>query len=370
MLREHIWSQFYKLQRYLNIRSLYRMLHFRELRREFYLDLWRISAARVGAEFEEWDFGFSRISRGGMTTLVKGSFVMLDDHLTHTLMGNKALTYSLMREKGYTVPEYCVYTMQDLANAFAFMERFGGPLVVKPASGTGGGAGVTTGIDSPAGLKAASRLASRFGRDLLIERQIEGDSYRLLYIGGEYVDAVRRDRPALTGDGRHSIRGLVGLENRRRLNDRPAVALTPLRIDRDSVNLLRSQGLTPGSRLEAGRRIELKRAVNENAAPQNHGVKNSVHPDTIAMGARLVQDLGVQFAGIDIICKDISARLSPDNGCISEINTTPGLHYHYQVSNPITAVPVAELVLEYMFASRRGVMFLGPPSPEQYALSA
>ena len=41
-----------------------------------------------------------------------------------------------------------------------------------------------------------------------------------------------------------------------------------------------------------------------------------------------------------------------------EINTTPGLHHHALLADPAAGLPVAELVLEHLFAKRQGVMVL------------
>ena len=352
-------AMYHRAHRLLDLPGLYRLRWFQGLRKAFYRDLWEQAAQSVGADFQDWDFGYFRISRGGSTTMVKLGSVMMDDHLTLDLMGNKPLTYALLGEMGQTVPEFCVYTIQSLDRAEAFLELQGGAVVVKPATGSGGGRGVTTGIRDRRALRKASRLAARYDGTLLVEEQIEGHSYRLLYVDGEFVDAVRRDPPTLTGDGRHSIRDLVRIENSRRLNTRPFSALSPLQIDQDCRHSLRALGLSPRSRLERGRTIPLKRAVNENSAEGNHSVRREVHPETIALGARLVQNLGVRFAGLDVICHDIAVPLSPDNGRIGEINTTPGIHHHYLIAEPAAGVRVAEILLSRLFESGRGAMVLG-----------
>jgi D-alanine-D-alanine ligase-like ATP-grasp enzyme len=358
LVTEQIRRLAYRAQFYLDVPSLIQLLKFRQLRRLHYQDLWRQAARNIGADFSDWDFGYARISRDGRTTMVKQSSVMLDDHLTLDLMGNKALVYSLMAELGFSVPEHKRFTMANFADCAAFFRALERPVVVKPTSGTGGGRGVTTGITNLRALRKAARLAASFDDQLLVEEQLDGHSFRLLYLDGEIIDAVRRDPPVVTGDGRRTIRQLVKIENKRRLRGDPVTALSPLKIDRDCQNKLQELGLRPGSRLEAGKTIELKRAINENDREKNHNVLAQVHRETIAAGARLVQALGVSFAGLDVICKDISSALGTSNGLISEINTTPGLHHHYLVSNTGNRVPVAELVLEHMFRSGHGVMEL------------
>lgn len=358
LVTDQLRRLFYRAQFYLDVRGLAQLLRFRQLRQTYYRDLWQTAARNIGAECSDWDFGYTRISSNGLTAVVKQSDVMLDSHLTLNIMGNKALVYDMLAEKGYAVPSHQRFSMGQFDLCEAFFQTQNAPVVVKPASGTGGGRGVTTGINTRSALRKAARLAASFDHDLIVEEQIEGHSYRLLYLDGVFIDAVRRDPPVIRGDGRHTIRQLVARENVERLNGNPVTALSPLKLDRDCQNKLLEHGLRSGHRLAAGRVLELKRAINENSSQRNHCVSQDVHPETIAAGARLVRDLGVKFAGLDVLCRDISTPLGAENGLISEINTTPGIHHHYLVSNPENHVPVAELVLKHMFETKQGVMDL------------
>ena len=332
---------------------------FRILRRAFYSSFWQEAAASVGASCEDWDFGYHRIARNGLSTLIHLSEVRLDDHLTLKLMGNKLVTYRLLAEQGLDVPRHVRCTPASLDPAHRLMAEIGRPLVVKPVSGTGGGQGVTTGITDAKSLRRAARLASRFNPDLIAEEQIEGASYRLLYLDGKIIDAIRRDPPRLVGDGKSTIRQLMKAETRRRLTGRPFTAMSPLRLDRDAQNYLAAHGLSPSNVPAAGEVIVVKRAVNENSAAENHVVLDEVHPATAALGARLVQNLGVRLAGLDVLCQNISQPLTRANGLIGEVNTTPGLHHHVLVSNPNNVAGVGAILLGHMFETRSGIIRAG-----------
>ena len=356
---DHIRRGFYQAQRLLDVPSVLEQLRFRALRRTFYDGFWREAAASVGASCEAWDFGYHRITRNGLSTLVHLSEVRLDDHLTLRLMGNKFVTYRLLAEQGLDVPRHVRCTPASLDPAHRLMAEIGRPLVVKPVSGTGGGQGVTTGITDAKSLRRAARLASRFNPDLIAEEQIEGASYRLLYLDGKLIDAIRRDPPRLVGDGKSTIRQLTKAETHRRLTGRPFTAMSPLRLDRDAQNYLASHGLSPSNVPAAGEVIIVKRAVNENTAAENHVVRGEVHTATAALGARLVQNLGVRLAGLDLICQDISQPLSRANGLIGEVNTTPGMHHHALVSNPNSVAGVGAILLSHLFETCSGVIRTG-----------
>ncbi len=363
LITEQIARLAYRSQFYLDVPGLVQLLKFKQMRQRYYQDLWQQTAGSIGAEYADEGFGLARISKGPLSTFVKQGTVMLDDQLTLDVAGNKLLVYRLMAELGYPVPRNCHFRMADYRSCETFFKACGAPVVVKPASGTGGGRGVTTGITTPGALRKASRLAASFDTDLIVEEQLQGNSYRLLYLDGQFIDAVRRDPPEIIGDGIHTIRQLVALENKRRLAGSLATALSPLKIDRDCQNKMREHGVTARSRLKPGQVLQLKQAVNENCSRGNHNVTSDVHPDTIASGTNLVNKLGIKFAGLDILCRDISDPLDPVNGLITEINTTPGIHHHYMVSDSNRKCPVAELVLEHMFTANQGLMHLGTPDP-------
>jgi len=346
----------YKARRFMDVPEIMQYLKFRQLRKRYNHEMWQNASRNIGASYAPWKGGFCRISRKGRTTFVRGGEMMLDDHLTLELMGNKSLVYDLLTEKGYEIPTHIRFTCKSLDRAEAFLRRQQASIVIKPESGTGGGHGVTTGITNSGQLRKASRLASRFDINLIAEEHLTGSSYRLLYLDGEFIDAVRCDPPVLTGDGRRTIRQLIRDENRQRLKGAPFNALSPLTIDRDCRNWLSAHDLSLSSRPLQGKTVQIKLAVNENASHENRVVRDQVHPNTIAMGAALVKDLGVAFAGLDILCRDIALPLSPDNGVISEINTTPGLHHHYLVRKKDQLAPVAEIALEYILNTSRGTL--------------
>lgn len=349
---------FFRALRYADLRALHTLVQFRSLREEFYADLWLKTAEDIGAQIQKTRYGYFRISRGNLTTFVEKHRVMLDDHLTLNLMGNKALTYEVMSEKGVPVPSHTVFTLAQMQLAQQFLEQQTGPIVVKPARATGAGRGVTTAIADSSALNRAARQAARYGSLLVAEQQIAGSSFRLLYLDGMLIDAIRRDPPRLRGNGNATIKQLLRAENRRRLASRPIAALSPLVIDPEFRNTLAARGLNPRSRPADGESIVVKHAANENTAAENIRVTDQVNAQTVETGSRLVKDLGIRLAGLDVLCRDISAPLSPGNGLFGEINTTPGLHHHYLVEQPDDRVHVASQILDHMFTHRSGVMVL------------
>jgi cyanophycin synthetase len=159
------------------------------------------------------------------------------------------------------------------------------------------------------------------------------------------IDAVRRTSPAVTGDGRSSIRALVAAENVRRCAAQEPLALHPLVVDLEMTQYLRAQGRRLRDVPGAGERVVVKRVVNQNRADENEPVTDRVHATILELGSRIVRSLGIQLAGVDVMTTDISRPLEETGGVIGEVNTMPALHHHYLVRGNRRGAPVASLIL-------------------------
>jgi cyanophycin synthetase len=337
---------FWRLLRYYREKRVAQLPAFVQLRNKFYRDLWQKAASEISANFEVFDHELFRISKDGRATFVQESRVQLDDQLSLRIAGNKPLVYRIMTENGYQMQPFLEYNMSSLAKAEDFLNNSGGACVVKPAAGTGAGNGVTTQVETVRELRKASVWAATFHRKLLIEKDIPGASFRLLYLNGEFIDAVRRDPPTVTGDGRHTIRQLIYRENQRRLSDPVIAALSPIMADVELVLHLNKSGYHLGKVLQAGEQITIKKVCNQNRRDENHTVRQAVHPEIIETGKKITELFGLKLAGVDVITSDISRPLSETCGVINEVNTNPGLHHHYLIANPENGVPVARMILE------------------------
>src|SRR2546426_3966460 len=194
-----------------------------QARDDLYRAMWREAARTVGADVNELRDGFYEIRRGDRVTRVWQNLLPLDDPVTLRIAANKPLVHALLSARGLPVPRHRAFTLATIGDAIQFLHEVKADCVVKPAVGTGAGAGVTTRVRTRRDLVRAAIFASAFAPRLLIERQHPGESYRLLYLDGTLLDAVRRRPPQVVGDGRSTVRQLIDAENRRRL-DRAGVA--------------------------------------------------------------------------------------------------------------------------------------------------
>lgn len=220
---------------------------------------------------------------------------------------------------------------------------------MKPADGAAG-RGVTTGIVTSFDLVRAAIAAAAFGRNLVVEQQVEGNVYRLLYLNGRLLDAVLRKSPSVVADGRSSVRKLIQLENRARLNAGRKFGQVLLSIDLDMRRTLSKQGLSLSSVPNAGTVVTLKRVINENSAAENISATNLMCKSIIEDGAAAAAAVGVQLAGVDVVTRDPGVPLAQSGGAILEVNTSPGYYYHYCQRDG--GVPVAIPILSWLLFER------------------
>lgn len=317
----------------------------RSVRGAFYSQIWERAAAQMGLSYERLGTNTHRVSDNNASFEFVGSRVPLDAETVTKRIGDKDALYKAYANVGVAPPPYAAFPSSNIQGAADFLESQSYPCVVKPARDTGGGEGVTMGVTNVDQLRSAIDHAGTYAEDLIIEVEIPGDVYRLLYLDGRLLDIVRRDPPRLTGDGPSTIKELVKAENKLRVSAPPFKALSLLTIDEDMVNTLSKAGLDKRSIPASGEPVQVKGACNQNSADENHRYTGALHESTTAAIDTLISHFGVRLVGVDIICHDLSAPMKPDNGYICELNTYPGIHHHYLTADGSEPASIPQQIL-------------------------
>jgi D-alanine-D-alanine ligase-like ATP-grasp enzyme len=298
-------------------------------RTAFYRSIWQNATRAAGAEFVELGGALVEIRLAATRMRVRNHVTSLDDPVTLNVAGDKHLVHRLLEHEGIPTPKHILCGATDLATAWRFANELRQPSVVKPARGTAGGSGITTGVASRLQLASAMAAAGALCPDILLEEQVEGENYRLLYFDGELLDAVLRSSPAVRGNGRATVRELIARENRRRIEQGISGSQRLVRADASLRHTLEEQGMSLRAVPREGELVRLKRDVSENRAEDNESAAERLSASIVADGARAADAVGVRLAGVDIICPDPRVPLEQSGGVVLEVNTTPSLYYHY-----------------------------------------
>lgn len=312
-------------------------------RNAFYERMWREAAAVAGADARSLAPGLLELRREGVRARVFQQVVGLDDPVTLRLALDKLAVHRLLQAAGVGVPAHVEFSFEQPEPALAFLEREGGPCVIKPAAGTGGGHGTIAGISDAAALMRARIHAAAAGCErLLIEQQASGDVYRLLLLEGELLDVVRSVPARVIGDGRSSVARLIAAECERRVQARGAAGLSRVVVNLDTVLAVERQGFSLRSVLPAGDALAVRTITSDNGASGNETFTGRVAEEVVAQARTAAAAVGLRLAGVDVISSDPTRP----GGVVNEVNGTPGLHHHYLVADPQRATAVAVPILE------------------------
>lgn len=169
-------------------------------------------------------------------------------------------------------------------------DYMGLPVTVKPYN-SNKGQGVSVNLNSEAEVRAAYDEARKLTRYVMVERCVSGHVHRLLVVGGKVVAASRGEYP----NGQHDPRAKV------------------VTVD----------------------------------------CTDDVHPDVAYMAALSAKTVGLDIAGVDLVCHDISKPLEAQGGAILEVNGGPGLLMHLKPSVGISR-PVGQAIVEHLFPTTEG----------------
>ncbi len=259
---------------------------------------------------------------------------------------DKQLTKQVLTEGAIPVPYGKVVT--DFKSALAFLNTGRAAIVAKPVDGNQG-KGVTVNIKTSAELKRAFQYASEFGSRILVEENIEGNQYRVLVVDGKMVAAAMRVPAQVQGDGEHTISQLVEMVNQEEQrgygHEKP---LTQIKLDSIALMLLAKKQYTVSSVPLKGEVVYLRDSANLSTGGTAVDVTEKVHLEYADIAERASRLVGLDVAGVDIMCKDISLPYSQGGGAVIEVNAAPGIRMHHY-PNEGKSQDVAGQIIDYLF---------------------
>ncbi len=164
------------------------------------------------------------------------------------------------------------------------------------------------------------------------------------------VAAARREPPQVIGDGVRTVRELVDEVNADpRRGDGHATSLTKMRIDDIALARLAVQNHAPDTVPALGERVVLRNNANLSTGGSATDVTDDVHPELAARAIEAARTIGLDIAGVDIVCKTVLKPLEEQGGGIVEVNAAPGLRMHLAPSFG-KGRAVGEAIMSTMFA--------------------
>jgi cyanophycin synthetase len=293
-------------------------------------------------------FSLVQLGQGVHQQRIRATMTSRTAGIAVDIASDKSLTNQLLSAAGLPVPRSEVVEEEDEAVAAA--GRLGYPVVVKPLDGNHG-RGVGLNLRDEAAVRSHFAEAKRQSRggDVVVETYIAGSDYRVLVIGGKLAAVAERVPASVTGDGERTVRQLVEIANadpRRGIGHEKV--LTRIRLDAAAEALVAEQGLGVDEVPPAGTWIKLALTGNMSTGGTSIDRTLEAHPDNVEIAETAARVVGLDVAGIDFICPDITEPVRETGGGIVEVNAAPGFRMH---THPTEGEPqyVAKPVLDLLF---------------------
>jgi cyanophycin synthetase len=292
-------------------------------------------------------YSLVQLGQGRYQQRIRATMTSRTSALAVDIAGDKALTNQLLSSVGLPVPQS--YTVRTEDDAVAMARRIGYPVVVKPLDGNHG-RGVGIDLRDEAAVRAHFPLAREESRRgvVVVESFIVGNDYRCLIIGGKMAAIAERVPAHVIGDGTHTIAELVDITNadpRRGVGHEKV--LTRIVVNEQALELVAQQGYTMDSVPPEGEMVKLALTGNMSTGGISIDRTFDAHPENVEIAEEAARLIGLDVAGIDFICPDISAPVRETGGAICEVNAAPGfrMHTHPTVGEPqYIAKPVVDLL--------------------------
>lgn len=247
-------------------------------------------------------------------------------HIGVEIAQDKDLTANLLGRAGLPTPRH--ERAYDADEAVEIAERLGYPVVVKPMD-LSHGRGVALNLTDGASVRDAFEKAYDLSSYVLVEEFFEGNDHRVLVIGDRVVAVSERVPGHVVGDGKATIAELVlrvNADPRRGVGHEKV--LTRIEFDHQAERLMSLAGYTTDTVLAAGQHFALRSTGNLSTGGTAVDRTDVIHPDNVDIAMRAAKVVGLDVAGIDIVCPDISRSLREQRGCIVEVNAAPGFRMH------------------------------------------
>jgi D-alanine-D-alanine ligase-like ATP-grasp enzyme/acylphosphatase len=262
---------------------------------------------------------------------------------------NKDLTKENLMKSGIPVPEgkRFIYSGVLDIELINYANSLGFPVVLKPTSGSLG-RGVISNIQSKEELeKAIQYVCHKLKQnDIIIEKYIPGNDFRLYVVGNKVVAAIKRVPANVVGDGYSSIKDLISLKNSLRRKN-PFLSKGLIKIDEEVLDFINKAGYDLESVLKEDEQLFLMAKANASAGGDTIDVTDDISQEAKEIAINAAQAMpGLVQCGVDMII-DESGKFG-NEGTVIEINSRAQIGIHlFPVEGESRDIPSA--IIDYYF---------------------
>ena len=275
---------------------------------------------------------FLLLGRGRRLQLVRDAVTSRTSHLAVEIAADHGVACALLAGAGLPVPTSRI--VASASEAVAAAREMGGRVVVRPVRAARRDESPPRAVAGDE-VRAAFERARRHGR-VMVERHLEGMRHQVIVVDGSALVVVRRTPPQVRGDGVRKVQRLVADENAGRAR---GIRTAPIAMDAVTQQVLARQGLALDAVPPAGMTVLLRDDTALATGGRAKDVTASTHASVKHACVRAAGAIGLDVAGIDLTCRDISRPLEPQGGGITGVDASPDVPMHGDaVANAILAM--------------------------------
>lgn len=304
------------------------------------------AAERFGLPmFQLGESGFYQIGYGKKGRVIEATIGANTSCVGADISCDKLMTKELLKIQNIPVAEGC--KVHNIINLLKEGEKVGYPLVLKPRFGSKGRGIILNITDEKELVNSYNELKDKY-KELLLEKNIEGNDYRVCVVDDDVVAVSLRVPPFVTGNGKDTIRELI-----RKLNQSPyrgydhEKPLTKIKINEDLLRVIGKNNYSLNSIPDKNEVVELRENANLSTGGVAIDCTDEICNENKELCIRAAKAIGLDICGIDIKSTDISIPLY-ESGVVVEVNTAPGIRMHeYPVKGKARDVGESIVKLQY-----------------------
>lgn len=201
------------------------------------------------------------------------------------------------------------------------------PVIVKPYSGSRS-RHTTVHIETEQEFLKAFRSAKVLSPLALVEEELVGMVHRGTLIGGKLVAVIRREPPHVIGDGKHTVRELVAIENTR--DKRHGSTFHPIITGPEAETELARQKSHWEHIPQAGVLVTLNQKVSRGIGASTTDLTDDIHEENRKLLEKIGAVLKDPLVGVDFIMQDVRVPWqSQERSGVIECNSLPFIDLHH-----------------------------------------
>lgn len=222
------------------------------------------------------------------------------------------------------VPRYFLLSLfrsqKNLEEIFSKLEK---PVIVKPKVGSRGRHTLTN-IQTLPQFEKAVGISRQISPYLVAEEHLSGDVCRVTLVGGQLVGFFRGHVPTIVGDGKSTIKELIGGRDK----NRPE-RVERIRVGEELHGHLARLGYEVSDVLPEGKSITLSHRFGRLFGGRTVEMIDELHPSFIPIFKKAAKVVDLAVVGFDSIIPDPTRPAESQKWGIIECNTLPFIDLHY-----------------------------------------